>query len=236
MTPSDRQWLGLLLHELSSPLALIGSEAELAIAEALEELEHAYGPGPAFEAVAARLLARLDRLREAREVVGGVLQSASLMAAEPIAEAVNLTLTPIKLARLASQAVEQVRSASPHLDVRLLIPDDGIVVTCDAALMQVCLTNIMKSSAKYIEPAGHLEVRLERQADAAVVSVTAMVRFPCPAPGSLRESLPHLVTKQIVDLHQGSLEQVDGKPHVTRLRLPFGGAGTATQPLARPAR
>ena len=44
MTSSDRQWLGLLLHELSSPLALMGSEAELAIAEALEELEHAYGP------------------------------------------------------------------------------------------------------------------------------------------------------------------------------------------------
>ena len=186
--------------------------------------------------VAARLLARLDRLREAREVVGGVLRLAPLMAAEPIAGAVNLNLAPTKLARLTSQAVEQVRSASPHLDVRLSIPDDGIVVTCDAALMQVCLTNIMKSSAKYIEPVGHLEVRLERQADAAVVFVAAMVRFPRPAPGSLRESLPHLVTKQIVDLHQGSLEQVDGKPHVTRLRLPFGGAGMATQPLGRAAR
>jgi hypothetical protein len=113
------------------------------------------------------------------------------------------------------------RSRRRNPPLLISIPDDGIVVTCDAALIQVCLANILKSAAMHTELHGRLEIRLERQVDEAVISVGAMEAWPRRAPDSFRESLLDLVTKQIVDLHRGSLEHVEGPPHVIRLRLPF---------------
>lgn len=218
MASSDRRWLGLLAHELAGPVARMGSEAELMAVEAVRELHRAYGPGPEYEAAEARILARRDGMREARSVVASFLRLAPLLVEST--DAVNLSFAPTSLVTVISGAVEAYSNLTQS-QLRISIPDDGIEVTCDAGLMEVCLGCVLKCAVRDMKSGGRIEIQVAREAGEAVISVLTSVSAE-RSPALLNGWLPETIAKAILDLHEGRLEEGDGNPRVIQLRLPLG--------------
>ena len=71
-----------------------------------------------------------------------------------------------------SVAVEAARALYPRLDIEAVIETDHVPVVIDVDRIQQVLTNLLDNAAKASPPSGRVEVRLWRDDDRAMVSVS----------------------------------------------------------------
>ncbi len=151
------EFLGLLGHELRSPLA--------AISNALRMLE-LKGDDAATRTYARELIARqmqcinrlIEDLMEVSRIEHGKLQ---------------LRKQPLDLAQTVAQAVETARVSVEGRGHRLevTLPPEPVALDADPARLEQMLTNLLNNAAKYMEPGGCIWLTAEAQSGAVILRV-----------------------------------------------------------------
>jgi signal transduction histidine kinase len=156
----DRQkneFLATLAHELRNPLAPLGNM--------LEVLKRAEDDAP------SRALALTTMERQLRQMVRLV---------DDLLDLNRITHNRLELRKdvtdlnaVVEQAVEASRplaEASGH-ELKTVLPAVPVMLSADAVRLGQVFGNLLNNASKYSEPGGTITVRVERQADEAVVTV-----------------------------------------------------------------
>jgi signal transduction histidine kinase/DNA-binding response OmpR family regulator len=151
------EFLAMLAHELRNPLAPIRNAARV-----LDQLTAQDENVKAMLAVIHRQVNQMTRL------VDDLLDVSRITRGK-----VELKLEPMLLSTIIDYAVETTR---PLVDSRkheliLDITPQPLWITGDFARLGQALSNIMSNAAKYTEPGGHIEVRMQADGNDAVISV-----------------------------------------------------------------
>jgi signal transduction histidine kinase/DNA-binding response OmpR family regulator len=151
------EFLSMLAHELRNPMAPIQNAAEIlaALDAPGEELQWIKG-------VIDRNVKQLARL------VTDLLDISRITQGK-----IRLHLAPVEAAGIASQAIEISR---PLIDSRkhqlsLSAPSEKLWVNGDATRLAQALANLLNNAAKYTEPRGRIELKIEKDADQIVFRV-----------------------------------------------------------------
>ena len=152
------EFLAMLCHELRNPLAPLVICIEMlrrpgvGASQAARSLE-----------IAARQAGQLSRLVEDLMDVSRVSRGR-----------IELRREPVTLANAVGDAVETGRTLieSRRHTLRLELWPEPLVVNADAVRLAQILANLLHNAAKYTDPGGRIEVRLAREGDDAVISVS----------------------------------------------------------------
>jgi signal transduction histidine kinase len=168
-----RRALGLLGHELATPLARLGSTAEAALeaihgrvveAQAFQELGKTDAALTTLDGVRQSAQAYLDRIKHERGNVGAAIRMAPIVAQEADGR-LELQFERFDLGQLVLQAIAQAEEESngdptngeggPRSTFRFL-PGNGVSslggVVGDASLVNLALINVLLNAAKYSIP------------------------------------------------------------------------------------
>ncbi|HTU61317.1 MAG TPA: hybrid sensor histidine kinase/response regulator, partial [Polyangiales bacterium] len=232
-------FLAMLAHELRGPLAPIRNSSELL----------ARTPDRKTRTVSdilkrqTRHLSRLvDDLLDVSRITRGL---------------VELQLRPTALGEIIAMAIESVDPLMQEKrhTVRLDLGTAALHVEGDGARLVQCVANVLTNAAKYTDPGGAIEVKLQEREGEGVISVTDN------GVGMSPELLPHIfelfvqadrsldrtqgglgiglsVVKQLVEMHGGSVSaSSDGIGKGTRMeiRLPLQQAAAHAPAIAVPA-
>lgn len=144
-------------HDLRSPLATIGGFSSI--------LEHKYAD--ALDAKGRRYLAGVQQeARRMMRIVEDVLYLANI-------DREKVSRAPVDLAVVAQDAIEALRDAQPHRNVRFDCPPHA-VTDCDERLVRVALGNLLANAWKFTANRSEARIRfgVERQ-DGEIVFVVA---------------------------------------------------------------
>jgi PAS domain S-box-containing protein len=147
--------LAMVGHELRNPMAPIAS--------ALELLATRTGSPPPREVeVIGRQLAHL------RQLVDNLLDVSAVARGE-----LALARRPVALRQLVTEALDHIRTelAERGREVRIDVPDGGLVVDVDPERMQQVIVNLLSNAAKYTDPGGRIEIVGTRTDDDIVLRV-----------------------------------------------------------------
>jgi len=152
------EFLAVMSHELRTPLNVIVGYQDLLI----HELSGPLTPDQRtylgrIRSGADQLLGLIEQLLSLTGVQGGT--------SEPVVEPVDAFM----LARDTAAMVEQV-AAGKGVALRVHEPAEAIVLDTDPALLRQVLLNLLSNAVKFTER-GSVDVRLERNATAASISV-----------------------------------------------------------------
>jgi signal transduction histidine kinase len=155
---SVRDFTAYASHELRTPVAMIRTEADLALQQLRTNNEY----------------------REAIEVIGSEAQRMSalldslLFLARADAGAEQVQLEPVDARRLCSQAFEKFRRDFQRADVGFIsnLPAGRVIVQADAPYLQRLLNIILENAAKYTPRNGKVELTLESSFDSARFEVS----------------------------------------------------------------
>ncbi|QRK10431.1 HAMP domain-containing histidine kinase [Archangium violaceum] len=191
-------------------------------------------------ALVRRQVARLDRM------VGDLLDATRIEAGR-----FELSLEERDARELATEVVELYQAGGSSHDLRLLLPEEPVLLSCDSTRVEQVLHNLVSNALKYSPGGSVVEVRVERAGDEALLSVVDRgigisaeemrhLFAPFRRTGRARETAPGVglglsVTRRIVEAHGGRIE-VDSRPgkgSTFRVRLPLSRAA-AHPPEARP--
>jgi two-component system CheB/CheR fusion protein len=157
---ADRQkneFLAILAHELRNPLGA----ARYSIALLRQ--------APDDAAIRARATDVIDRQ------IGHMAQMLDdLLDLSRIAHnRIELARVPLDVRRIAELACESAQSAcaGKGQDLRLALPAEPVTVAGDELRLTQVLANLLANAAKFTPPGGHIEVRVARDGDAAVIEV-----------------------------------------------------------------
>ena len=151
------QFLATLAHELRNPLAPLRSGVEV--------LQRTASDRPDV----ARLCAMMERqLRHMVRLVDDLLDVSRITRGK-----VNLQRSVIDLERALQDAIETSRTALEARQHALAtaLPAEPVRVDGDAMRLSQVFANLLHNAAKFTQPGGHIEVRLQRTGDEAIVSV-----------------------------------------------------------------
>ena len=142
----DRERLvGLMVHELRTPVAIIKAYAEL------------------LEAQAAR---HSDTPAGAREVVSHILEQADLMSdwVDAMVDGdLRLELTRVDLAQLARLVAEELQHTTPRHRIRVLSTQPPVPpIMADRSRLRQVLSNLLENAVKY-SAGGTIQIRLSVQ-------------------------------------------------------------------------
>lgn len=225
-----RQFVADASHELRTPLTTIRGFAELYRQGAADAPEDA-----------ARLMRRIeDEAARMGLLVEDLLLLARLDRERP------LTLAPVELPVLATEAVQAARAVAPERDIALRIePGAGnLVVLGDDARLRQVIGNLMTNALTHTPPDASVTLRLRREAeDGAVVEVADTGPGLTPAQaervferfyrvdaartrradGVTSTGLGLAIVAALVAAHEGSVEvaQTPGGGATFRVRLPI---------------
>ena len=155
---SVRDFTAYASHELRTPVAMIRTEADLALQQQRSNSEY----------------------REAIEVIGSEAQRMSalldslLFLARADAGAEQVQLEPVDARRLCSQALEKFRLVFQRTGISLIanLPPGRVMVMADAAYLQRLLNIVLENAAKYTPAYGKVELTLEASFESARFEVS----------------------------------------------------------------
>jgi signal transduction histidine kinase len=155
---SVRDFTAYASHELRTPVAMIRTEADLALQQPRSNSEY----------------------REAIEVIGSEAQRMSalldslLFLARADAGAEQVQLEPVDARRLCSQAFEKFRLFFQRARIRFTanLPPGRVMVMADAPYLQRLLNIVLENAAKYTSEGGRVDLALEISADLARFEVS----------------------------------------------------------------
>ncbi len=150
---SVRDFTAYASHELSTPVAMIRTEADLALQQPRSNSEY----------------------REAIEVIGSEAQRMSalldslLFLARADAGAEQVQLEPVDARRLCSQAFEKSTLIFQRARITFTakLPSGPVMVMADAPYLQRLLNIILENALKYTPPGGSVALTLESSIDSA---------------------------------------------------------------------
>ncbi len=116
----------------------------------------------------------------------GQIVEALLFLARAEAEAGQLGLVPVDLARWAPDYLRDSSSRQPGLDLRILVDDRPLPIRVHPALLGQLLDNLLDNAGKYGPSGAPITVRLGREAGHVTLAVEDR------GPGLRPEDLPHL--------------------------------------------
>jgi PAS domain S-box-containing protein len=151
------EFLAMLGHELRNPLAPMVNALAILRARGLA--------GPHGE----RLRDLLERqVRHLARLVDDLLEMSRITRGE-----ILLRIDRVDVGAVVARAAESVR---PLLEERrhelvVRLPGERLTAEADAVRLEQVAVNLLNNAAKYTEPGGHIEVRVERDGDLAVLTV-----------------------------------------------------------------
>ena len=220
----------MIVHDLRNPLTTILANLEL-LGKTLSNPSFA-DARPRFLAGARsagkRIIGLIDDLLNVGKFEAGELQPA---------------LAPVYLPTLLAEKEEDYRSQIEREEKMLTLhaPAELPTVMADVELISRVIDNLVSNAIKYTEPAGHIEIRVERQAHALCVRVCddgqgippayhtrifdKFVRVPDGSGGPLRKGtgLGLAFCRLAVEAHQGRIwvESVPGHGSTFSFTLPL---------------
>lgn len=216
-------FLAGVAHDLRNPLSALKMSAALVtsgrpIPE--ERMQKTMG-------LVRRQVARLDRM------VGDLLDATRIEAGR-----FELSLEERDARELAAAVVELYQAGGSTHDLRLQVPEEPVLLSCDATRVEQVLHNLVSNALKYSQTGSRVDVIIEREGDEALLSVVdrgigiskeelRTLFAPFRRTGRARDKAPGVglglsVARRIVEAHGGRIE-VESRPGVGstfRVRLP----------------
>ena len=153
----QKQLIADASHELRTPVAILNSEAELALARERSPQE---------------LRAALVAVREAALQLQHVVEDLFLLARANAGERL-LTMEELYLDDLAAECVQSVQTLAARKHIALDMAGDGdLPFRGDASLLRRLLLNLLDNAIKYTPAGGAVHVRAARVSDGYTVSVS----------------------------------------------------------------
>ncbi|QRN98116.1 HAMP domain-containing histidine kinase [Archangium violaceum] len=229
-------FLAGVAHDLRNPLSALKMSAALVTSDR---------PLPEDRlrktmALVRRQVARLDRM------VGDLLDATRIEAGR-----FELSLEDRDARELAREVVELYLAGGSSHDLRLVLPEEPVLLRADATRVEQVLHNLVSNALKYSPVGSRVDVIVERSGEEVVLSVVDRgigiskeelrhLFAPFRRTGRARETAPGVglglsVARRIVEAHGGRIE-VDSRTGVGstfRVRLPMAPA-IAHPPEARP--
>jgi signal transduction histidine kinase len=144
-----------IAHDLRNPISVLRMSTELAGAEPLDA------------ARASRMIAAVRRQADRLErMVEDLLDSSSLEAGS-----IRLRVGTHDVRSVAADVVQHYRSRAPAHTFDLRMPDEPILVECDAMRIEQVLSNLVSNAVKYSPRGGRVTVEVEEN-DEIVFRVT----------------------------------------------------------------
>jgi signal transduction histidine kinase len=204
-TPNDRL-IGLVVHELRTPVAIIKAYAEL---------------------LEAQTATKHSTLAALRDVMGHILEQADLMSdwVDAMLDVrrlqlgeLRLDLTRVDLVQLAWTAAEEFQQTTRQHQIRVVARHPPPPVLADRSRLRQILSNLLENAVKYAA-GGTIQIRLELAGnDKAILAVhddgpgldkSQLTRIFAPFEQTERRSaglgLGLYVARQIAQIHGGSL-------------------------------
>jgi signal transduction histidine kinase len=231
---AQRRFVANASHELRSPLTVIRSEAEVALANPEPDLDELRGMAESVVQASRRTEALLASLLILGRSQRGLLRSG-----------------PVDLAASAGAVVEEARAAAADEGVRLTAELEPSSVQGDAGLIERLAANLVENGLRYNRPGGFVEVRTRAGIASAELRVensgppvdrAAAARLAEPFERLAREAdgrgagLGLSIVRAVSEAHGGALA-IEPRPEgglVVSVRLPT--AGAAGGGLARDSR
>jgi two-component system CheB/CheR fusion protein len=221
------EFLAMLGHELRNPLAPLRGVMEVLQRQRLDApgLERAYAM---MNRQVMHLVRLVDDLLDVSRITRGL---------------VELRREPVDLVQVANQAVEMAAPAIEGRghDLALTLPRKPLRVEGDPTRLTQVFFNLLSNAAKYTDPGGRIDFRVDREGDGAVIRVrdngngmeaelvpkvfdlfTQGERTPDRSQGGLGLGLT--LVKRLVEMHGGSVQarsEGPGKGSEFTVRLPL---------------
>ena len=151
-------FLAGVAHDLRNPLAAL--RTSLAVLRPDRPLP----PEPTIRRIAELMDRQFEHLER---MTGDFIDTARIEAGE-----LELRPEPRDLGAIVRHAVSLFQSAPLDERFRLSIPDEPIVVACDAARLHQVVTNLLSNAMKYSSEASTIDVALVAQSDHVALSVS----------------------------------------------------------------
>lgn len=218
---SQLTFLAGIAHDLRNPLSALKMSTALA----------APGRGELTPermqrtlALVRRQVTRLDRM------VGDLLDATRIEAGK-----LELHFEERDARALAREVVELYQSSNTTHELRLVLPEEPVVLRSDAARIEQVLNNLVSNALKYSPSGTRVDVAVAREGEEVVFSVTDQgigisaeekrgLFAPFRRTGSAREQAPGVglglsVSRRIIEAHGGRIE-VDSQPgHGSTFRI-----------------
>ena len=214
---AQRRFVANASHELRSPLTVIRSEAEVALANPEPDLDELRGMAASVVQASRRTEALLASLLILARSQRGLVQSG-----------------PVDLAETAAAAAELTAPAAGAESVRVTLELDQAVIEGDRALLERLAANLLENGVRYNRPGGLVVVRTRRVDGAADPAAAGRLAEPFErlersAEGS-GAGLGLSIVRAVGEAHGGSLaiEPRDGGGLRVVVRFPTGAARPAT--------
>ncbi|HEX5749507.1 MAG TPA: HAMP domain-containing sensor histidine kinase [Archangium sp.] len=178
-------------------------------------------------ALVRRQVARLDRM------VGDLLDATRIEAGR-----FELSLEERDVRELATSVVELYLAGGSSHDLRLHLPEEPVLLSCDATRVEQVLHNLVSNALKYSQGGSRVDVIVGREGEEAVLSVVdrgigisseelRTLFAPFRRTGRAREKAPGVglglsVARRIVEAHGGriAVESRPGEGSTFHVRLP----------------
>ena len=153
----ERQFLADAAHELRTPVAILRSQAEVALERPRSAAEHA--------ATIQEMRGEIERLSE-------MVQDLLLMAQADAAQ-IPIREEPLDLMEVAEQACRSVRPLARERDIRLRFEiGDEVPARGDARLLARAAINLLTNAIRYTPRGGVVLLAVEREPAGAVIRVS----------------------------------------------------------------
>ena len=220
----EMTFLAGVAHDLRNPLQAL--KLSLAMVPPDEPLP----PEERVQRTLALFRRQVDRLER---MVGDFLDTARIEAGK-----LDLKRDRHDARELVGRAFELFESSSAAHALRMDVPDEPVMIDCDAERVEQVLDNLVSNAIKYSPSGGEVAIRLERRGEDAIISVSdrglgiapeerARVFEPFQRSGASASTIPGVgiglsVARRIVDAHGGriDLESAPGEGSTFTVRLP----------------